>query len=138
MGRVDLFLLVMNSHAQDIRIVQFLHPPNVIILEKRTRRIEPFFQCVIILVVSMDILLDILFSLTRICNDICKLHLQLLDRFLLSTTHGECELLWNYNEIMRRYCHLHRGAMVGAASIMRAEVGILFWSTTERRKKKRR
>jgi hypothetical protein len=46
---------------------------------------------------------DIVFALTRICNEFFQLRLQLLDQFFLFTMHGESELSCNYNEIMRRY-----------------------------------
>ncbi len=48
--------------------------------------------------------MDIIFALTRSCNELFQLRLQILDRFLLLTTHGESDLLCNYNEIMHRYC----------------------------------
>ncbi len=47
--------------------------------------------------------MDIVFALTRIHDESFQLHLQFLDQFLLFNTHGESELLCNYNEIMRRY-----------------------------------
>jgi hypothetical protein len=46
---------------------------------------------------------DIVFALTRICNELFQLRLQILNRFLLLTTHGETDLSCDYNEIMRRY-----------------------------------
>jgi hypothetical protein len=46
---------------------------------------------------------DIVFALTRICDEFFQLHLQFLDQFLLFTTHDESELSCNYNQIMRRY-----------------------------------
>ncbi len=49
--------------------------------------------------------MDIVFALTRFCDDFFNLHLHFLNRFLLFTTHGESALLWDYNEIMCRYCH---------------------------------
>ncbi len=48
--------------------------------------------------------MDIVFALTRNCNELFRLRLQILDRFLLLTTHGESDLSCDYNEIMRRYC----------------------------------
>ncbi len=51
----------------------------------------------------IDIVVDIVFALTRICDEFFQLRLQFLDRFLLFNTHGESELSCNYNEIMRRY-----------------------------------
>ncbi len=62
---------------------------------------ESLFQSKISIVISVDIV----FALTRFCNEFFNLHLHFLDRFLLFTMHGESELLCNYNEIMRRYCH---------------------------------
>ncbi len=47
--------------------------------------------------------MDIVFALTRICNELFQLRLQTLDLFLLLIMHGESDLLCNYNEIMRRY-----------------------------------
>jgi hypothetical protein len=55
--------------------------------------------------ISIVIGVDIVFALTRICDEFCHLHLQFLDQFLLFSTHGESELLCDYNEIMHRYCH---------------------------------
>ncbi len=49
--------------------------------------------------------MDIYFASTRIRNELFQLRLQFLDWFLLFTTHGESELLCDYNEIMHRYCH---------------------------------
>jgi hypothetical protein len=54
-------------------------------------------------VISIDIVVDIVFASTRICDEFFQLRLQFLDQFLLFTMHGESELLCNYNEIMRRY-----------------------------------
>jgi hypothetical protein len=48
---------------------------------------------------------NIVFALTRFCDEFFNLCLHFLDRFLLFTTHGESELSCNYNEIMHRYCH---------------------------------
>ncbi len=48
--------------------------------------------------------MDIVFALTRSCNEVFQLHLQILDQFLLLTTHGESDLSCDYNEIMHRYC----------------------------------
>ncbi len=53
--------------------------------------------------ISIDIIVDIVFASTRICDEFFQLRLQFLDRFLLFTTHGESELSCDYNEIMRRY-----------------------------------
>ncbi len=47
--------------------------------------------------------MDIVFALTRICDEFFQLRLQFLDQFLLFTMHGESELSCDYNEIMRRY-----------------------------------
>ncbi len=47
--------------------------------------------------------MDIVFALTRICNELFQLHLQILDQFLLLTTHGESYLSCDINEIMCRY-----------------------------------
>ncbi len=38
------------------------------------------------------------------CDELFQLCLQILDRFLLLTTHGESNLSYDYNEIMHRYC----------------------------------
>ncbi len=54
--------------------------------------------------IIIEIVVDIIFTLTRSCNEFFQLHLQILDRFLLLTTHGESDLSCGYNEIMRRYC----------------------------------
>jgi hypothetical protein len=51
----------------------------------------------------INIIVDIIFDLTRISNEFFQLYLQFLDRFLPFNTHGESELWCNYNEIMRRY-----------------------------------
>ncbi len=48
---------------------------------------------------------DIVFALTRFCDEFLNLCLHFLDQFLLFTMHGESELSCNYNEIMHRYCH---------------------------------
>ncbi len=47
--------------------------------------------------------MDIIFAWTRICNELLQLRLQILDQFLFFNTHGESELLCNYNEIMCRF-----------------------------------
>ncbi len=49
--------------------------------------------------------MDIVFALTRIHDELFQLCLQILDQFFLFNTHGESELLCDYTEIMRRYCH---------------------------------
>ncbi len=54
--------------------------------------------------IIIEIVVDIIFALTKSCNELFQLCLQILDRFLLLTTHGESDLSCNYNEIMRRYC----------------------------------
>jgi hypothetical protein len=54
-------------------------------------------------VIIIDIVVDIVFALTRIWDEFFQLRLQFLDQFLLFNTHGESELWCNYNEIMRRY-----------------------------------
>jgi hypothetical protein len=46
---------------------------------------------------------DIVFASTRSCDELFQLRLQILNQFLLLTTHGESDLSCNYNEIMRRY-----------------------------------
>jgi hypothetical protein len=46
---------------------------------------------------------DIVFASTRISDELFQLCLQILDQFLLLTTHGESDLSCDYNEIMRRY-----------------------------------
>jgi hypothetical protein len=46
---------------------------------------------------------DIVFASTRIRDELFQLCLQILDRFLLLTMHGESDLSWDYNEIMCRY-----------------------------------
>jgi hypothetical protein len=51
----------------------------------------------------IDIIVDIVFASTRICDEFFQLRLQFLDRFLLFNMHGESELWCNYNAIMRRY-----------------------------------
>jgi hypothetical protein len=50
---------------------------------------------------------DIVFALTKKCDEFCQLGLQLLNQFLLflSTMHGESELSCDYDEMMCRYCH---------------------------------
>ncbi len=48
--------------------------------------------------------MDIVFALTRSCNELFQLRLHILDRFLLLTTHGESDLSCDYNETMCRYC----------------------------------
>ncbi len=47
--------------------------------------------------------MDIVFALTGICHEFFQLRLQFLDQFLLFATHGESEISYDYNEIMRRY-----------------------------------
>ncbi len=54
--------------------------------------------------IIIEIVVDVVFALTRSCNELFQLRLQILDRFLLLITHGESDLLCDYNEIMRRYC----------------------------------
>ncbi len=53
--------------------------------------------------IIIDIVVDIVFALTRICNEFFQLRLKILDQFLLFNMHGESELCCNYNEIMCRY-----------------------------------
>jgi hypothetical protein len=48
--------------------------------------------------------MDIIFALTRSCEELFQLCLQILDQFLLLTMHGESDLSCDYKEIMRRYC----------------------------------
>jgi hypothetical protein len=40
---------------------------------------------------------DIVFASTRICDEFFNLHLHFLDRFLLFNTHGDNNLLCDYN-----------------------------------------
>ncbi len=54
--------------------------------------------------IIIEIVVDIFFALTRSCNELFQLRLQILDRSLLHTTHGESDLSCDYNEIMCRYC----------------------------------
>ncbi len=49
--------------------------------------------------------MDIVFALTRFCDEFFNLRLHFLDQFFLFTTHGESELSCDYNEIICRYCH---------------------------------
>ncbi len=49
--------------------------------------------------------MDIVFALTRFCDEFFNLHLHFLDQFLLFTMHGESKLSCDFNEIMCRYCH---------------------------------
>ncbi len=49
------------------------------------------------------IVVDIVFALTRIHDELFQLCLQFLDQFLLFTMHGESELSCDHNEVMRRY-----------------------------------
>jgi hypothetical protein len=81
--------------------VQVLHPPNVIIIIAWVEIINPLFQSKISIVIGVDIV----FASTRFCNEFFNLRLHFLDWFLLFITHGESELLCDYNEIMCRYCH---------------------------------
>ncbi len=78
--------------------MQVLHPPNVIIVMACVGIIDlPFQSAIIIAIVE-----DIIFALTRLCDEFFYLHLQFLDRFLLSVAHGESELSCNYDEITRK------------------------------------
>jgi len=80
----------MNSQSELISIFQFRHPPNVMIVVERIGIINPLFQCL----VSIVIRLDILFAPTGFLDELCQLLLQLLDRFLLFTAHGVC--VWDH------------------------------------------
>ncbi len=64
------------------------------------RIINLSFQSAIII----EIVVDIVFALTRSCNEFFQLRLQILYQFLLLTMHGESDPSCNYNEIIRRYC----------------------------------
>ncbi len=79
--------------------MQVLHPPNVIIVMGQVGIVNLSFQSAIII----DIIVDIVFASTRICDEFFQLCLQFFDQFLLFNMHGESELWCNYNEIMRRY-----------------------------------
>jgi hypothetical protein len=74
----------MNSQRKLISIFQFRHPPNVMIVMERIGIINPLFQCSVVIAIP----LDILFAPTGFLDELCQLLLQLLDRFLLSATHG--------------------------------------------------
>ncbi len=58
----------------------------------------PFQSAIII-----DIVVDIVFASTSICDELFQLRLHFLDQFLLFNTHGENDLSCNYN--------VHRGAV---------------------------
>jgi len=74
----------MNRQRKLISIFQFRHPPNVMIVMERIGIINPLFQCLVVIVIP----LDILFAPTGFLDELCQLLLQLIDRFLLFTAHG--------------------------------------------------
>ncbi len=77
----------MNSQSKLISIYQIFHPPNMIIIVERIGIINPLFQCLVVIVIRFDIL----FAPAGFLDELCQLLLQLINRFLLSATHGVCE-----------------------------------------------
>jgi hypothetical protein len=75
----------MNRHAQLKRIVQVLHPPDVIIVTARVGIIDPLFQSAI----SIAIGVDTVFASTSIHDELFQLRLQFLNQFLLFSMHGK-------------------------------------------------
>ena len=92
--------------------MEICRTPNIMILETRTRSIRPLLQYTVIIEICENILLTSI----QFCNEFSHFFLQLLNWFLLSTTHefyGVKKLLCHYCEIMQQYCCLHCGAVVG-------------------------
>ncbi len=96
-----------------------IHLLNVIIIIAWVGIINLCFQSAIII----EIIVDIIFALTRSCNELFQLCLQILDWFLLLITHGESDLSCDYNEIMRRYCQCIAVPWGGRATLIQGIKG---------------